>query len=205
KVIGKLIGIVLIIVGASTLISLFFGLFTVGVFDAVDLPGVDFHEFLIGSGAPLWAVSLLLFLALGIPFFFLLYLGLKILVNNLKSIGNIAKFSLLGLWLISIGVLFALGVRQAAEFSHTGSVHQEFEMPVGNTADTLVIKMKDLGFDYTMEGVRSGSMSLVYDENDKKILVADEVDLNLRKSENGLVSLSIRKEANGHNTLAARE
>src|SRR5690606_5633787 len=76
---------------------------------------------------------------------------------------------------------------------------------VGNTADTLVIKMKDLGLDYIKEGVRFGSMSLVYDQNDKKILVADEVDLKVRKSDNGLVSLSIRKEANGHNTLVARE
>lgn len=205
KVIGKLIGIVLIICAASTLIALFFGLFTVGVFDAVEFPGVDFYEIVNTTGAPVWVVSLLLFLALGIPFFFLLYLGLKILVNNLKSIGNIAKFSLLGLWLISIGLLFALGVRQAAEFSHTGSVQEEFEMPVGNTSDTLVIKMKDLGFDYNKDRVRFGSMSLIYDENDKKILVADEVDLKLGKSENGMVSLSIRKEANGHTTLAARE
>src|SRR5690606_39622832 len=148
KVIGKLIGIVLIIVGASTLISLFFGLFTIGVFGAVDLPGVDFHEFLIGIGAPLWAVSLLLFLALGIPFFFLFYLGLKILVNNMKSIGNIAKFSLLGLWLISVGILIVLGIRQAAEFSSTGSVHEEREMFLENPSDTLVIKMKNPGLEY---------------------------------------------------------
>src|SRR5690606_19945747 len=47
KVIGKFIGIILIISAASTLIALFFGMFTIGVFDAVDLPGVDFHEFVI--------------------------------------------------------------------------------------------------------------------------------------------------------------
>ncbi len=205
KVIGKLIGIVLIITAASSLIALFFGLFTVGVFDAVEFPGVDFYEIVNTTGAPVWAVSLLLFFALGIPFFFLLYLGLKILVNNLKSIGNIAKFSLLGLWLISIGLLFALGVRQAAEFSHTGSVHQEFEMPMGNSSDTLVIKMRDLGLDYSEDRVSFGSMSLVYDHNGKKFLVADEVDIKLRKSENGRVSLSIRKEASGNNTLVARE
>src|SRR5690606_34921057 len=179
-------------------------LFTVGVFDAVEFPGVDFYEIVNTTGAPVWAVSLLLFLALGIPFFFLLYLGLKILVNNLKSIGNIAKFSLLGLWLISIGVLFALGVRQAAEFSHTGSVHQEFEMPVGNTADTLVIKMKDLGFDYTKEGVRFVYMSLAFDHNGKKFLVADELHIKLSKSGNGRDSLSIWNEASRNNTLVAR-
>ena len=36
-----------------------------------------------------WLISMLVFFAIGIPFFFVFYLGLKILVNNLKSIGNI--------------------------------------------------------------------------------------------------------------------
>src|SRR5690606_23053149 len=205
KVIGKLIGIVLIIVGASTLISLFFGLFTVGVFDAVDLPGVDFHEFVISSGAPLWAVSMLMFLALGIPFFFLLYLGLKIVVNNMKSIGNIAKFSLLGLWLISVGILFALGIRQAAEFSNSGSGHETFEMTTALPSDTLQIRMRESDLEYSREEMAFGNMDLVYDQNDIKILLADQVDIKLRKSPDGEVSLSIMKEADGRSTPAARD
>lgn len=205
KVIGKFIGILLIIIAASSLIALFFGLFTVGVFDAVSFPGVDFYEIVNTTGAPVWVVTLLLFLALGIPFFFLLYLGLKILVNNLKSIGSIAKFSLLGLWLLSIGLLFVLGVRQAAEFSNTGSIHEEFVMPQGGPGDTLVIKMREHRFDPNRENLGMGGMNLVYDQSDRKLLLSEEVSLRMRKSNTDKVALSIRKEADGHSIPAARE
>jgi hypothetical protein len=142
KVFGKFIGILLIIVGATALIALFIALFSVGLLNAVHFPGVDFYEIVGTTGVPVWVLSILLFFAFSIPFFFVLYLGLKILVNNLKSIGNIAKFSLLGLWLISVGTLFALGIRQAAEFANVGSVNVREEMVLENPNDTLIIKMK---------------------------------------------------------------
>ncbi len=94
KIFGKFIGILLIIIGASTIIGLFIGFLTVGVADAVHIPGIDFYNIVNSTNTPVWIVSLLVFFAIGIPFFFLLYLGLKILVTNLKSIGNVAKFSL---------------------------------------------------------------------------------------------------------------
>ncbi|MEZ4808956.1 MAG: PspC domain-containing protein [Allomuricauda sp.] len=205
KVIGKFIGILLIIIGAATLIGLFIALFTVGMVNAVHLPGVDFYEIIGTTGTPVWIVSLLLFFAIGIPVFFILYLGLKILVNNLKSIGNIAKFSLLGLWLISIGVLFALGIREAAEFANVGSVHTKDQMFMGNPADTLVIKMKDTKYEYGMEDMHFGRMTFTYDENDKRILISDDVDIRLRKSEDSLVKINIRKDAHGSTPGSARE
>lgn len=205
KIFGKFIGILLIIIGASTLIGLFVGAFTVGMFDAVNLPGVDFYEIVNTTGAPVWVVSILLFFAFGIPFFFLLYLGLKILVNNLKSIGNIAKFSLLGLWLISIGTLFALGVRQAAEFANVGSVNIKDQVLVENPTDTLFIKMKDSELDYGMEDVHFGRMTFTYDENDNRILVSDDVDIKIRKSDDSSIKINVRKDSHGNTTLAARE
>ena len=205
KVFGKFIGILLIIIGASTLIGLFFGLFTVGMFDAVHFPGVDFYEIVNTTGAPVWVVSILLFFAVGIPFFFILYLGLKILVTNLKSIGNIAKFTLLGLWLISVGILIALGIRQAAEFSNTGSVHERNQLALENVSDTLVIKMRNPGYEYTRDDVHFGRMSFAYDQNDKRLLVSDEVEVRVRKSEDSLVNIIVRKDANGSSSLAARE
>lgn len=205
KIFGKFIGILLIIIGASTLIGLFVGAFTLGIFDAIHLPGVDFYEIVNTTGAPVWVVSILLFFAVGIPFFFLLYLGLKILVNNLKSIGNIAKFSLLGLWLISIGTLFALGVRQAAEFANVGSVNIKDQVLVENPTDTLIIKMKDSELDYGMEDVHFGRMTFTYDENDNRILVSDDVDIKIRKSDDSSIKINVRKDSHGNTTLAARE
>ncbi|MAU16305.1 MAG: hypothetical protein CMH46_12300 [Muricauda sp.] len=205
KVFGKFIGILLIIIGASTLVGLFFGLFTVGMFDAIKLPGVDFYEIVNTSGAPVWVISLLLFFAVGIPFFFLLYLGLKILVNNLKSIGNIAKFALLGLWLISVGLLIVFGIRQAAEFSYTGSVNDKMELALETPSDTLIIKMKDLDLDYNMDDIHFGRMTFGYDENDNRVLMSDEVDIKIRKSDDDTMSVAVRKDADGNSTLAARD
>ena len=205
KVFGKFIGILLIIIGASTLVGLFFGLFTVGMFDVVHFPGVDFYEIVNTTGAPVWAVSLLLFFAVGIPFFFVLYLGLKILVNNLKSIGNIAKFSLLGLWLISMGILIALGVRQAAEFSNTGSVHERNQLAMENPTDTLVIKMKNPGYEHSMGDIHFGRMTLTYDQNDKPLLVSDDVEIRVRKSEDDNINITVRKDADGSSIVAARD
>nr|WP_297785603.1 PspC domain-containing protein [uncultured Allomuricauda sp.] len=205
KVFGKFIGILLIIIGASTLVGLFFGLFTVGMFDAVHVPGIDFYEIVNTSGAPVWVVSILLFFAVGIPFFFLLYLGLKILVNNLKSIGNIAKFSLLGLWLISVGALIVFGIRQAAEFSYTGSVNDRNELVMEVPSDTLVIKMKDMDMDYSRDDIHFGRMTFGYDENDNRVLISDEIDIKIRKSDTDSISINIRKDANGSSTPAARD
>ncbi len=205
KVFGKLIGILLIIIGASTLVGLFFGLFTVGMFDAVHLPGVDFYEIVNTSGAPVWVVSILLFFAVGIPFFFLLYLGLKILVNNLKSIGNIAKFSLLGLWLISVGLLIVFGIRQAAEFSYTGSVNDRTELALEIPSDTLIITMKDAYMEYDRDDIHFGRMTFGYDENDNRVLMSDEVDIKIRKSDTDSISINIRKDADGSSTPAARD
>ncbi|TAI49249.1 PspC domain-containing protein [Flagellimonas allohymeniacidonis] len=205
KVFGKFIGILLIIIGAATLISLFVALFTVGMFNAVDFPGVDFYEIVNTTGAPVWVVSLLLFFALGIPFFFLLYLGLKILVNNLKSIGNIAKFSLLGLWLISIGALFALGVRQAAEFANVGSVTVKEEVAMLNPADTLTITMNNYDYDFDRDQVRFGNMTFAYDENGDRFLISDEVDIKIRKAKDSILKVDVRKDSHGSSTPKARE
>nr|WP_299389289.1 PspC domain-containing protein [Allomuricauda sp.] len=205
KVVGKFIGILLIIIGASSLIGLFIAMFTVGISNAVHIPGVDFYEIIGTTGVPVWVMSILIFLTIGIPFFFLLYLGLKILVNNLKSIGNIAKFSLLGLWLIAIGTLFALGVRQAAEFANVGSVNIKDQMLVENTSDTILIKMRDSELAFNMDDVHFGRMRFTYDENDKRILISDEVDIKLRKADDDVVSINIRKDSHGSTTPAARE
>ncbi|MEM6893252.1 MAG: PspC domain-containing protein [Bacteroidota bacterium] len=205
KVIGKFIGILLIIIGASTLIGLFVGFFTVGILDLVNLPGVDFYEIINNTGAPVWLVSLLVFLMVGIPFFFVLYLGLKIVVNNLKSIGNIAKFSLLGLWLLSIGGLFAMGIRQAAEFANVGSVNIKETIIPKSSSDTLVVKMRDSELLYDWGEMSFGGMTLGVNESDDRVLISDEVYFRIRQADDETIKLNIRKDAHGASTKAARD
>jgi len=205
KVFGKFIGILLIIIGASTLIGLFIALFSVGIIDAVHFPGVDFYEIVNTSGAPVWLISLLLFFAVGIPFFFLLYLGLKILVTNLKSIGKIAKFSLFGLWLISIGILTALGIRQAAEFATVGSVNEKTELVMANLKDTIQIRMNENEYDYGTDKIHFGGMTLSYDENDNPILVSKDVRFDIKKSKDSVIRINVRKDSHGSTFKVARD
>ncbi len=205
KVFGKFIGILLILIGAATLIALFVGLFTVGVIDVVHFPGVDLYDIVNTTGVPVWVVSLLTFFAVGIPFFFLLYLGLKILVNNLKSIGNIAKFSLLGLWLVCLGILIALGIRQAAAHAFTGTTTINKEFYVADTENVLTLKMRstediDLSQRYSFNNVK-----MVYNEGGAALLYSQDVRFDIKKSKDSLIAIKIRKDADGSSFESAKE
>lgn len=204
KVFGKFIGILLIIIGASTLIGLFIGLFTVGIVDIIHIPGIDFYDMINYTEAPVWLVSFLCLLAIGIPFFFILYLGLKILVNNLKSIGSIAKFALLGLWLLSIIGLSVLAVKQAAAHAYTGSDTYTEELVFQDNIDTLNIRLvaDDLYEDF--DNINISGVSVAYNEAGDKLLYSDDVRVDIRKSEDSLARIRLRKDANGSSFADAR-
>jgi len=203
KVFGKFIGIILVIVGTATIIGMFIGMLTVGTLDWLHLPGVDGIIDNI-TGAPVWLLSLLCFFVIGIPFFFLLYLGLKILVNNLKSLGNIAKFSLLGLWLICLISLIVMGVREAASHAFTGSVTTENPVYLSNTSDTLNIQLISSKFYDEGDNVRMNDMLMVYDDAGNPILQSEDVRFNIKKSNDTVPRISVRKEANGPSFNEAR-
>ena len=205
KVVGKFIGILLILIGAATLIGLFVGLFTVGVLDMIHIPGVDFYNMVNSTNAPVWLVSLLAFFVVGIPFFFVLYLGLKILVNNLKSIGNIAKFSLLGLWLISLITLVVLGIRQAAAhaYSDSISIEQAINFEVAN--DTLQIGVHSSEYFEKRRNMAIDGVMVTSTEDGREILVSDDVRISLKKSKDSIVRIKIRKDANGSSFIEAKE
>ncbi|MFZ9003741.1 MAG: PspC domain-containing protein [Robiginitalea sp.] len=203
KVIGKFIGILLIIVGAATLIGLFIALFTFGIIDVVHIPGVNLIGMVNSTEAPVWLVSVLIFFALGIPFFFLMYLGLRILVSNLKSIGNIAKFSLLGLWLISIITLAVLGVKQASAHAYTGSVSERDTLALTAAPDTLRIQFRDSEFSDGPSAI-VGSMEIRYDDQDNALLFSDDILMDIRMSEDSVLSMRVRKDADGSSYQDAR-
>ena len=204
KIFGKFIGILLIIIGASTLIGLFIGLLSVGILDMFHIPGIDFYNLVNSSNLPLWVVSFLAFFAIGIPFFFLLYLGLKILVGNLKSIGSIAKFSLLGLWLISVILLIVFGVREAASHAYSGNTTTKTELYIENPRDTVQINLVTTDYDRETT-MHMGNMVITHDDNGDKILISEDVRFRLTKSKDSIFRMEVRKEANGGSFKKAKE
>jgi phage shock protein PspC (stress-responsive transcriptional regulator) len=203
KVIAKFIGIILIIAGISALITLVVGLFTVGLTDAVHFPPMNFLDAANAANIPLWLMSLLLFFAVGIPFFFVFYLGLKILVNNLKSIGNIAKFTLLGIWFIAIIGMVIIGVKQATEHTFDAEFISKNELNI-KANDTLKIGM--VGFDRFNNNYysRNNNFRLLEDDNGRSI-VSSDIKLIVYSTKDTLAQIKIVKEASGSNYNIAKE
>lgn len=204
KVFAKFIGILLIIIGAATLIGLIIGLFSLGVANIIHIPGLDLVDIVNAGNTPVWLVSLLTLMAVGIPFFFLFYLGLKILINNLKSIGNIAKFTLLGLWLLSIIGLFIVGIRQASEHAFNENYIEKSELQITAT-DTLNIKMVS-NHNYDSYRYRHrNNFKLAHDDNGNKIIYSSDIDIMVKSTSDSVASIVIEKSADGRDYEKARE
>ena len=200
---AKFIGIILIVTGISALIALIVALFTVGITNAVHFPPMNFLDAANAANIPMWLMSLLLFFAFAIPFFFVFYLGLKILVNNLKSIGNVAKFTLLGLWLMAIIGLVITGVKQATEHAFDAEVVAKNELNI-KANDTLRISM--VGFDrYNNSSYRDrNDFRLIEDDNGRSI-VSSDIKLIVYSTTDSIARVTIAKEASGSNYNIAKE
>ncbi|GAA4957629.1 PspC domain-containing protein [Algibacter aquimarinus] len=197
KVFAKFIGVLLLIIGASTLIGLIVGLFSIGVADIIHIPWLDTAEIVNSGNTPIWLASLLTFFLVGIPFFFLFYLGLKILINNLKSIGNVAKFTLLGLWLMSIIGLIIIGVREASEHAYNENYIEKTELPI-IANDTLNIKMVN-NDNYRSNFYRHNGFKLAHDDQGNKILYSSDIDIIIKSTTDSVATIAIDKSADGRN------
>lgn len=197
----KFIGILLLLIAGTTLIALFVGLFSIGTFGIIEAPWIEYVE-IAGPGADnIWIISLLAFFAVGIPFFFLFVLGLKILVKKLKSIGRTAKLVLLGVWIISVLGLIFFGIKQATETAQEGEIVVTETIPV-QANDTLYLRMKgDPKLNSTP--YRSGNLN-VSNIDGKDIIWSQDVRLIVRSTQDSLGRLEIRKSAEGKTREEAR-
>jgi len=189
----KFIGLLILLLAGSTLIALFIGLFTVGTFGLVEAPWTDYIE-MAAIGAPIWVISLLAFFAVGIPFFFLFILGLKIMVRKLKSIGTLAKMVLLGLWLLSVIGLAFLGVKQATLRAFDGEVVLTEKLPIA-PQDTLYLAMRS-NPDYSSNTWRR-DVEIKYDDNDNKIMYITDINVVVKSTKDSIGKIEIVKTADG--------
>ncbi|RKE92257.1 PspC domain-containing protein [Ichthyenterobacterium magnum] len=204
KIIAKFIGVILMIVGASTLIALFISMFSLGTSSFFSPWWMDYAHMANTSGSPIWLIALITFFAVGVPFFFIFYLGLKILVNNLKSIGSVAKFTLLGLWLMSIISIAVIGIGQLGEHAFDASVTEKKQLNIRSN-DTLRLSMAKNTMYSKQLRRHSDIFRPVYDENDNKVLYNSDIRLIVRSTKDSLASISIEKNAEGKNYQLAKE
>jgi len=205
KVFGKFFGILLIIISLSTLIALIAGLFTTGTFGLVwgNHELMDYVTVVNIGDTPFWLISLLTLFAVGIPFFVLFILGLKLLINNLKSIGTVAKIALFVVWILSIIGLGILGLRQATEQAYDGEFISEQMIPI-QQGDTLRISM-DTKNQYEHRSRRGNGFEIRLNENDDKVIYSNDVRLIVRSTKDSIGSIYLEKSAEGNSFIDAKD
>jgi phage shock protein PspC (stress-responsive transcriptional regulator) len=157
----------------------------------------------IGLETPLWLQGILFLFAAGIPLFFILILGLKLLITNLKSIGNIAKYSLLALWIIAIGIVISLGIKEASQLAFDGKVVQKETIQLKEN-DTLFVKFRYNDY-YSKNIDNREDFVFTQDSANTEIIYSNNVRFHVLKTDEKLPFLQIEKQAEGKSLIEAKQ
>jgi phage shock protein PspC (stress-responsive transcriptional regulator) len=202
KVFAKFLGVVLIMGGLTVLVLLFIGVFTLGTSVSMDFPWQSFVEAGNFTDYPVWSFGLLMFLAVGIPFFFMTLLGFKLLAPNMKSVGNIVKYTLLALWLIALSIAISIGIKQATAFAVNGRTVLKETISFKPT-DTLLVKFTHN--DYFAKDVDDRhEFMITKDSLNNDIIYSNEVGIRIEKSDEKYAYIQIEKEAKGKSLSEAK-
>ena len=205
-IIGKFIGVLLIIVAVTTILSMLIGMFTLGSLDFIHDDWLFRNSVIYNnSGLPIWFLSVITFVLIAIPFFFLFALGLRILSNNTKSIGKTAKMSLLGIWIVTLLVAIFFGTRQFMNSAYDGTVTNSKEIYY-NTTDTLEVKMVDnkyISNNSTLK--RNWKSEIVLDADNQERIYSNNIRLNILPSDDETIFAKVRKLSQGQSRKDARD
>jgi phage shock protein PspC (stress-responsive transcriptional regulator) len=164
---------------------------------------IEFIQTPLGLETPLWAQGILFLLAFGIPFFFMVILGLKLLVTNFKSIGNVAKYSLLAIWIIAIGILISLGISEFNQLAYSGKSVQKETINVANT-DTLKVKFAYNDY-YSKSLDDRNEFRIMQDSLGNQVVYSTNVRIHLKRTDKLVPFIQIEREALGKSFAEANE
>ncbi|MBF4471116.1 PspC domain-containing protein [Flavobacterium sp. HJJ] len=203
KIFAKFLGVILIMAGLTMLVLLLIGIFTLGTSVSMDFPWQSFVEAGNFTDYPVWSFGLLMFFAVGIPFFFMTLLGFKLLAPNMKSVGNIVKYTLLALWLIAVSIAISIGIKQATAFAVNGRTVLKEKISFKPT-DTISVKFKHN--DYFAKDVNDRhEFMITKDSLNNDIIYSNEVRIRIEKSDEKYGYIQIEKEAKGTSLSEAKK
>ncbi|MES2410411.1 MAG: PspC domain-containing protein [Bacteroidota bacterium] len=203
RVFAKILGAVILVMSSLMFLAICFAsIFMIFSSSMPDNYILNHISTPIGLETPIWIQGILLFLVAGIPLFFFIILGLKLLVNNLKSIGNIAKYSLLGIWIIAMGIAISLGINEATQVAYDGKDVKKETINIAPT-DTLLIKFKNNDF-YSKDRYHHTDFRLTQDEENKEIIYSNNVSIEIMKTDEALPYLQVERLAVGKSAAEAK-
>lgn len=203
KVFAKFLGVILIISGFTVLFFLFVGIFTLGTGFFIEFPWQEFVNAGNFTDYPIWAFGLLMFFAVGVPFFFMTLLGFRLLSPNMKSIGSVAKYTLLALWIIAIAILISIGIQQASEVAYEGKTVQKETLNLKPT-DTLEVKFRYNEY-YTKDIDDNDNFRFVQDAENNQLIYSNNISFEILKTDEKLAFIQIERTARGKSFQEAKK
>jgi phage shock protein PspC (stress-responsive transcriptional regulator) len=200
---AKVLGAIILVFSALSLAGLFIGLFTFGTTSFIDTPWQRYVEAVNYTDVPLWIFGLLSFLAIGIPLFFFLMLGLKLLVSNMKSLGVAAKYSLLAIWIFAVGALVVIGIKQSTESAFEGKTVQKEVLNIQPT-DTLQIKFVSNDF-FSKNVYEHEDFVFTQDSTKNEVIYSNQISFEIKSTDKAQAYLQIEKLADGKSFKEANE
>ena len=202
-VFAKVLGALILIFSSMSLFGLVIGMFTLGSTSLIHTPWQRYIDAVNYTDVPLWAFGILTFLAIGIPLFFFLLLGLKLMVNNMKSIGAPIKYSLLAIWIFAVGALVFIGIKQSTERAFDGkTVTKEIINLQPN--DTLNIKFVSNDF-FSKDVYNHEDFMFTQDSLKNEVIYSNEVKFYIKKTDKPQPYLQIERLAEGKSFVEANQ
>lgn len=206
SVIGKFIGVIIIIVSASVLISFILALFSIGSFSILGFEDefLQLPPFMHDSILPDWLLAVCTLILVGIPFLILFVLGLRILSSNVKRFSKTTSLTLLGFWIVALLLLLFTGIEFGADHARAGSSITKKELYVSPT-DTLSLEVvNDDSLYYSYNFRRRNNKEEVY-INDKPQWYSNYVKIDVRESNDGTAYIEVRRRSRGRNINRAKK
>lgn len=196
NIFAKVIGVLMILTSLGVLVVFLIGVLAFGTTNFPDFPFHSFVELGNFTDYPVWFFGLIFYLAVSIPSVFVLLLGVKIIAPNSKSIGSIAKYVLLMIWIIAIGILISIGVKQASEYAYDGRVYEKQTINL-NPKDTLYIKFKNNDY-YSNDINDYADFKVTKDSLNQDLVYSNSISFQIEKTDENLPFIKINKEAQGN-------
>jgi hypothetical protein len=201
KLIGKIAGIILVVISVLCLVGITLMSFTFSSTTFTEFPWTNY--ILAGNLAeyPSWIFGILTWFALGIPAFFVTLLGFKLISPRSNSIGKPAKITLITLCILSVIALSFVAVSQVSEYKLAGKSIQKDALPI-TANDTLSISFQHDESFGSDEG--EDAFLVTQDAQNNSVIYSNNIRFNVYKSADASTYLEIVRKARGKKATEAR-
>ena len=204
KAIAKVIGALITIFSAIGLGCLLVAL--IALLTSSSIAGESWYPYVNSMNyteTPMWVIGIVGFFAIAIPLFALFLLGLKILSDNLRPVGNLTKYTMVVLWIVCVSACIYLGIMQSAQLANDGKVVVKEQIYLAKN-DTLHVKFRYN--DYFAKSVSHDyDFRFKQDSLGNEVIYNNDVEFFVLKTDEAQPYLQVERIASGSTMQQARK